>query len=124
MDAATLSQLGGVPGGGGDVNSIKAAHEQQQKNEEKRSEVLGKVLDPQAQQRLDTIRLVKADKVRAIEDKVLHMAGTGQLQSQINDSMMKQMLESMGGEVTQKKPPIQLDRRRYDDSDDEIDLDG
>merc|ERR1719446_751110 len=119
MDAATLSQLGGVPGGGGDVNSIKAAHEQQQKNEEKRSEVLGKVLDPQAQQRLDTLRLVKADKVRAIEDRVLHMAGTGQLQSQVNDAMMKQMLEAMGGEDTTKKAAIQLPRGRFDDSDDE-----
>eukprot|EP00325_Prymnesiales_sp_UTEX-LB-985_P026623 CAMPEP_0174716726 /NCGR_PEP_ID=MMETSP1094-20130205/24504_1 /TAXON_ID=156173 /ORGANISM="Chrysochromulina brevifilum, Strain UTEX LB 985" /LENGTH=122 /DNA_ID=CAMNT_0015916535 /DNA_START=24 /DNA_END=392 /DNA_ORIENTATION=+ len=121
MDPAALS---GLPGAGGNVDQLKAAHEAQQKNEEKRGELLQKVLDLSAQQRLDTIRLVKPEKVRAIEDRVLQMAGNGQLQSQVNEAMLKQMLESIGGEEASKKPPIQYDRRRYGDSDDEIDLDG
>ena len=108
---------------GMDVNQLKQANEQQQKNEEKRVELLTKVLDPKAQERLDTIKLVKPDKARAVEDRVLQMAGKGQLQSQVTEPMLKQMLEAIGGE--QAQAPIKYDRRRFDDSDDEeIDLDG
>ena len=65
-------------------------------------------------------------QARKIEDMILGMAQKGQVQSQITDSYLKQMLESIAdGDDKSKSKGIQFDRRRFaDDDDDDIDLDG
>ena len=101
------------------------ARQKEEQQESMRKEILQKILTADAQERIGTTKLVKADKARKLEDMMIGMAQQGQVKQQINDAQLKQMLESITDSGEGKGPKIQFDRRRFgDDSDSDIDLDG
>lgn len=64
-------------------------------------------------------------QARKLENMVIQMARTGRLQSQLDDSGLKRLLEQISqGEETETKASIKFDRRRRlaDSDDEEIDL--
>ena len=74
--------------------------------------------------RVDRIAIVKPEKAKRLEDMIIQMANKGQLQSQVNDAMLKQMLEQISeGDAAAPSNTVKFDRRRFgDDSDSDIDL--
>lgn len=56
-----------------------------QENEERRVMILDQILEPQAKERLNRIRLVKGDKVRAVEDSLIMAAKSGKLKSKVSE---------------------------------------
>merc|ERR1719409_2528564 len=97
----------------------KAAQEK-----EMRAELLQKLLTPEANSRIKNIALVKPEKAKKLEDMVIMMGRKGQLQQPLNDGALKKMLEQISDSSDASSKKIQLNTRRFDDSDSDIDLDG
>merc|ERR1711937_26986 len=103
MDPSQMAGMG--------VNELAEANQRQQKNEEMRGELLQKIFHPKAQERLDRLKLVKADHARMVEDHFLNMAHKGQIRigetKPVTVEMLKAALEQMGGtQATAKKIQI------------------
>lgn len=71
------------------------------------------VLDQQARARLNTIALAKPDKAKMMENALIQMARSGQLQGKIGEEQLKSLLERMNTETgMNKKTTVSFDRRR------------
>eukprot|EP00320_Phaeocystis_rex_P021748 CAMPEP_0119091238 /NCGR_PEP_ID=MMETSP1178-20130426/155608_1 /TAXON_ID=33656 /ORGANISM="unid sp, Strain CCMP2000" /LENGTH=131 /DNA_ID=CAMNT_0007074721 /DNA_START=43 /DNA_END=438 /DNA_ORIENTATION=+ len=126
ITAQQLSQMqGGGPGGGMTQQEAQAAQNKKEQQESMRQDMLTRMMAPEAKERLNRISLVKPDKARKLEDMVLMMAQRNQLREALSDAQLKQMLEQIsdsGGDDSRSK--VVIDRRRRDDSDSDVDLDG
>lgn len=101
---------------------IDSKQSQTQAKEEQKQSILGQSLTPEALARLGTIKLVKPDKVRAVESMIVSMALSGKLPGRINEGKLIEMLEGIGAK--KKATSINIQRKRYAfDSDDEDDND-
>ena len=148
--AQQMAKMGGGSGMGGmpTQQDQQAAAEKQAAAEAQRAEMLTKVLEPAALERIKRIALVKPEKVRRprrrprscaalahapfsrartrrapqskkLEDMVLSMAGRGQLREAITDASLAKMLEQISGQEEEvKAAPVKFDRRRYADDSD------
>ena len=76
--------------------------ERQRQVEQQIQMVLMQVLEPQARERLNTIKLTKPDFARAVEQQLVMLAQQGRLSStqKITDAQLKQLLAQL---VPQKK---------------------
>ena len=102
-----------------DVEQKQRQEEMRQQQEEMKSMILGQILTQEARERLNNIKLVKPEKAKALEETLIRMAQTQQLSSRVDDEQLKQMLGSMSGE--KKGPTIKIQRKRFNDSDDDED---
>ena len=76
---------------------------------------------PDALNRLGRVKLVKREKVEALEMKLIQMAMRGEIQKQLSDEVIVNMLEEAGQENKARK--VQLARKVMDsDSDNDDDL--
>ena len=83
--------------------------------------MLKQILAPEALNRLGRVKLVKRDKVEALEMKLIQMAMRGEIQKQLSDDVIVNMLEEAGQENKARK--VQLARKVMDsDSDNDDDL--
>lgn len=57
--------------------------------------VLMQILDPQARERLNTIKLTKPDFAKAVEQQLVMLAKSGRLQQKITDSQLKDLLRQL-----------------------------
>lgn len=97
--------------------------EQLKQQEEQRKSVLKQIFDEKAQIRLGTIRVVKPDKVRAVEDRFLKMAQSGQLQNQISEGSLIAALEEMDAQQQTKVKVVRKGGHNWDDDSDDNDDD-
>jgi len=106
---------GGAPGGapGGGMEQQQQQQEQMKQQDEMRHSILTQVLDQQARARLNTIALAKPDKAKMMENALIQMARSGQLQGKIGEEQLKSLLERMNTETgMNKKTTVSFDRRR------------
>ncbi|KAI8790560.1 Programmed cell death protein 5 [Biomphalaria glabrata] len=106
----------------GHGDGAKAQAEQQARENEMKNVILGQVLDQSARARLNTIAIAKPEKARMVENLIIQMARTGQLQGQkLSEAQLKDLLEQVSSS-TQKKTTVKFDRRRahMDDSDEDF----
>ncbi|KAK7049363.1 hypothetical protein VNI00_005964 [Paramarasmius palmivorus] len=93
-----------------------------QDQEQMRRDLMAKVLDTAARERLSRISLVSPERSRQIEGILLRMAQTGQLKGRVSENQLIELLEQMEeaqGQTTTKKSTIVYQRRRdFDDDDD------
>ena len=83
--------------------------------------MLKQILAPEELNRLGRVKLVKRDKVEALEMKLIQMAMRGEIQKQLSDEVIVNMLEEAGQENKARK--VQLARKAMDsDSDNDDDL--
>jgi programmed cell death protein 5 len=65
------------------------------------------ILEPEARERLNTIRLTKPDFARGIEQQLISLAQNGRIQSKISDEQFKAILQP----VTPERRDISIRRK-------------
>lgn len=81
-----------------------------------RQQMIHSILDVDAQARLARIALVKPDKARLLQNKLLMAAQSGSITQKIKEQALIQMLESISGAAESK---VTIQRRDDDDSSDD-----
>ena len=64
-----------------------------QRRDAERSEVLRRILTPEARERLGRIRLAKPEVASAVEQQLISLAASGRLQRQVDDATLRALLE-------------------------------
>ncbi|KAJ6264173.1 hypothetical protein Dda_0315 [Drechslerella dactyloides] len=105
---------GNGDGGSGDQQSAEA---------EARKSVLSQILTPEANDRLGRIALVKADRARELESRLIALARAGQIRQRVTDDDLRAMLEgaSEAGKKEESKIVFQRRREMYDDENEDWD---
>ena len=116
---AELQQQLGGQGGGGQGPTPEQQEMMKQQQREAINSMLSQVLDQQARARLNTIALTKPEKAKMVENMLIQMARSGQVQNRIGEEQLKSLLTRVN-EQTQKSTTVKFDRRRAAlDSDDD-----
>jgi programmed cell death protein 5 len=93
-----------------DLGAAQAYNQQQaemQRREAERSEILRRILTPEARERLGRIRLAKPDVANSVEQQLISLASTGRLQRQVDDATLRALLER----VMPERREIKITRR-------------
>jgi programmed cell death protein 5 len=92
-----VQQIQEMQGGGGGAASAQYAAQQaeMERRDAERSEMLRRLLTPEARERLGRIRLAKPDIAQAVEQQVLALAAAGRLPRQIDDATLRALLERL-----------------------------
>jgi programmed cell death protein 5 len=69
-----------------------------QRREQERSEILRRILTPEARERLGRIRLAKPDVANAVEQQLIALAASGRIQRAIDDATLRSLLERIAPE--------------------------
>lgn len=125
---ARLEQLkaqsgGGAGAGAGASGSGQGQGEQQKQQEaEARQSILNQILHPEAADRLGRIRLVKEERAADVENRLIMLARSGQLQQKVTEAQLKDLLSAVS--ANQEKEKIVVNRRKAwaDEDDDLLDL--
>merc|ERR1711988_1461267 len=96
--------------GGGPQDASKQ-EEMRQQQEEMKNGMLSQLLDQQARARLNTIAVAKPEKAKMVENMLIQMARTGQIQGKLGEAQLKNLLERVSSQ-TQKTTTVKFDRRR------------
>jgi programmed cell death protein 5 len=96
---------------GGQVPSKEQQEEMRRKQEDMKNSILVQVLDQPARSRLSTIALTKPEKAKMVEQMLIQMAQTGQIQGKLGEEQLKSLLERVS-EKTAKTTTVKFDRRR------------
>lgn len=122
--AKRMAELKGqYPGGqGGQGPSPEQKEEMLRRQEEMKNSILVQVLDQPARARLNTLALTKPDKARMVESMLIQMAQRGQIQGKLGEEQLKDLLEKISTQTSQKAPTVKFDRRRAALDSDEDDL--
>ncbi|ODQ65482.1 DNA-binding TFAR19-related protein [Nadsonia fulvescens var. elongata DSM 6958] len=110
------SGIGASPGigPGSEKDSARASQE-----EEQRVSVLAQILTPSARERLSRIRIVRMDRARGVEDLLIRMARSGQIQQKVDEPQLVSMLDQISRqEVKSRETKIIFDRRQTVEADD------
>lgn len=84
--------------------------EEVQRREQENAQIhmlIMQILEPEARERLNTIRLTKPDFARGIEQQLISLAQSGRLQSKITDVQFKAILQ----QVTPERRSINIRRK-------------
>lgn len=87
--------------------------------------MLSQILEPEAADRLGRIRMVKESRAQLVEDRLIMIAKSGQLQKKVDEDQLKQMLASLTEhekQSGQNLDSIQVVRKARWDEDDLDDL--
>eukprot|EP00058_Branchiostoma_floridae_P003248 XP_002588736.1 hypothetical protein BRAFLDRAFT_238284 [Branchiostoma floridae] len=88
--------------------------------EELKNTILAGILDQAARSRLNNLKLVKPEKAAMVENMLIQMAQSGQVQGKIGEDHLKTILERVS-EQTKPVGKVKFQRRKVfdDDSDDD-----
>lgn len=78
-----------------------AARQQQQ--EAQIQMILMQILEPEARERLNTIKLTRPDFAQAVEHQLVMLAQSGRLRGKISDEMLKGLLKQLTPQKTDYK---------------------
>ncbi|KKY34970.1 putative double-stranded dna-binding domain-containing protein [Diaporthe ampelina] len=125
---ARLEQLksqsgrGAAAGAGAGGSGQGQAEQQKQQEAEARQSILNQILHPEAADRLGRIRLVKEERAADVENRLIMLARSGQLQQKVTEAQLKDLLSAVS--ANQEKEKIVVSRRKVweDDDDDLLDL--
>lgn len=105
--------------GGADPNAAAAAAQQKEKEEEFRNSVLSQILSQEAGARLNTLKAVKPDKAKMVEDILIQNARMGRISGRLPEEELRKILEQINAQ-TSRETKVNIRRRAFD-SDDEDD---
>lgn len=87
--------------------------------------MLGQILEPEAADRLNRIRLVKESRATDVENRLIAMARSGQLRQKVTEDQLKEILNAVSEaeQEADKSSKIVINRRKaWDDDDDLLDM--
>ena len=90
-----VQQIQDLQGGGATSAQYSAQQAEMERREAERSEMLRRILTPEARERLGRIRLAKPEIAQAVEQQVLALAAAGRLPRQIDDTTLRALLERL-----------------------------
>lgn len=95
-----LEELRRQQGGSEQEQAVRAAQQQQQAEQERalREHLMRQILTVEARERLERLRMVRADQAEQLENQLITLAQQGRLPAQIDDEQLKQILSRMTGE--------------------------
>ncbi|MGA2913702.1 MAG: DNA-binding protein [Methanoregula sp.] len=79
----------------GDQQAMQAELERQERIKSQMQMVLMSILEPDARERLNTIKLTKPDFAGAVEQQLIQLAQSGRLKNKITDSQLKELLRQL-----------------------------
>ena len=79
----------------GDQQGMQEELERQQRQKQQIQMILMQVLEPDARERLNTIKLTKPEFAGAVEQQLIQLAQSGRLQKKISDSQLKELLRQL-----------------------------
>jgi len=79
----------------GDQQAMQAELERQERIKSQMQMVLMSILEPDARERLNTIKLTKPDFAGAVEQQLVQLAQSGRLKTKITDSQFKELLRQL-----------------------------
>lgn len=84
-----------------------AMEQQAQAIEAQRQAILRQLLTPEARDRLANVRLAYPEVARTVEDQLIRLAQMGQISSQVDDQVLKQILRK----ISPQKREINIERK-------------
>ncbi len=81
--------------------------ERQRQVEAQMQSALMQILEPEARERLNTIKLTRPDFAKAVEQQLIMLAQSGRIKSKINDDQLKTILQ----QVTPAKREFNIRRK-------------
>ena len=79
----------------GDQQAMQDELERQQRAKNQMQMILMSILEPDARERLNTIKLTKPDFAGAVEQQLVQLAQSGRLKNKITDSQLKELLRQL-----------------------------
>ncbi len=82
----------------------------QQQEAARREALLRAILTPEARERLANVKLVKPEIAKIVEDNIIALVQSGQLQPPVGEDVVKQLLSAIY-ERTHREPKIRIKRK-------------
>ncbi|RZN63483.1 DNA-binding protein [Methanonatronarchaeum sp. AMET6-2] len=81
-----------------DKGAEGVSEEQEQEMENRKKQILRKIMTPEARQRLKNLSMVKPEFTESIQQQLIMLARSGRIQGKIDDDQLKEILKQAQGD--------------------------